>query len=290
MTTEPIDDLHEEAVEPSGTPIQPWFVVKRFADIWSWTPWVARIFMGIMQLKDQTMMDDELKKKFEDVHQPILVNLLAAFKALNDIRDLINAHGIKLEAGSIYTVQNGNVSLNETIDHELNTKYKDFIISLHTAVKDVQSPGKILGLDFWFFYQDDKKFEIWKKAFLEANPNMTTFIQILEDDRQWYNELNIIRYNYIHGGYVLPDITYDFSDRTFSISEWIWDIQAFWHNGWNFIEDMMIASLQLHVHPMTQIYQIPEGDRNPEAPLRYMIGVKESFFPPEETPSGTTSA
>jgi hypothetical protein len=88
---------------------------------------VARIFMGMMQLKDQTTMDDELKRKFENAHEPILVNLFAAFTALNEIRDLINTHGTKLEAGSIYTVQNGNVSLNETIDHALNTKYRDFI-------------------------------------------------------------------------------------------------------------------------------------------------------------------
>ena len=69
----------------------------------------------------------------------------------------------------------------------------------------------------------------------------------------------------------MPDVEYDFKANNIIIPKEIAWIEKLWENGWQFIEDVIVKGLSLHLQEGCFFVTIPEDQRDTNMPLKYGI-------------------
>ena len=248
------------------------FILKKDSDFWTSTLWVARLRLWILQLRDNIFFDSSKRNEFDDLIDPIFTDLESAYIMKLKISEIIEKHAIWFDEKSVYSIQNWHIIFSQNVDRELNDLFQNFILRLNKSIKDdLQKLMKFLWIDHGFFYQKDEKYEKWKIEFLQKNPKFDSFIEMLDGDRKWYYLLNTIRNWYEHDWFKLPDIEYDFKANNIVIPKEIMRIEILWENGWQFIEDVIIKWLSLHLQEGCFFVTVPEDQRDKSMPLKYNI-------------------
>ncbi len=250
-----------------------WFTVQKISDEWTSSPWVARCFLQIMQIRDLVFLRDSKEKtRFEFLHSKILENLTIANNSRKDIFKLLDEHYDKFQKGIIYSKQWEHYMLNESIDSELKEKFYSFITNLHIAVEDA---GKKIWWEFGFkcdIFWEDKAFEKWASTFQSQwDDESKKIVDMLIEDRKWISKLKEIRRWIMHHSWSLWGITYNFDKKILSVPDEIWWIDNFWGNWWQFIEDIIILTLERNLNPPFCIIEIPEHNRDTNNPIKYQV-------------------
>lgn len=253
-------------------------VIRHFADIWIATPWIARCMFQIFEIRDMAITNKWLKDEFDRLYGVIIDNLLSSYNAKQDLMKTLNKFADDFHNGLNYRKDGNAIHMNEDIDWKLNDFFSNFIIKLHTAVKDIQKVLKLFDYDIGFFYQNEKKYIEWKIDFINNHPNEQWVIEMLDSDRVWYEKLAKIRNDYNHDGFKLKLIEYDFTENVI-IPPWeIFDIEVLWENSRKFIEDSVVIMFQFLLPNILQIVTIPKEKRDPEKPIKYIVTLKEELI------------
>src|SRR5207253_1142012 len=103
------------------------FVIKKFADEGSSTPFVARICMGILRLRDAVFTDAASREQFDKAYEFVMMNLLNARSSAKEIRTMIDDHILSVATGKTARVQGPNISVDENVDKELRKEVENFL-------------------------------------------------------------------------------------------------------------------------------------------------------------------
>lgn len=114
------------------------FVIKKFADEGSSTPFVARICMGILRLRDAVFPDAASREQFDKAYEFVMMNLLNARSSAKEIQTMIDNHIQNVATGKTARVQGPNISVDENVDKELRKEVENF---LNLSVRVLNSPG-----------------------------------------------------------------------------------------------------------------------------------------------------
>lgn len=227
-------------------------VVEKYSDHGSQEPWVARVWMGPLDVINKSDLSEFEKK--ESVHAvfELAEELDHAFTALEALR-----------------------AEPKTKPSILTTKkyYSDFYTHLWRAYKDrFQSLCNKIGFNIGFLFKIDKEFEKSSLDFIKKNPKISDNFRLMlkHDKAEWQNGLAQFRNEFI-----------EHKKTSRNIEELFYRVDSaenIFENVWTTIEEVLAFLLSSKLSPPLALAELPEADRDPSCPTRFVVGLdRESF-------------
>lgn len=256
------------------------FVVQKLADEGASSPFMARLFMGVLKLGD-TLGNE--KQGFEAAYHPLIMTLLEITTA-KELSDAYRDHVSKIAAGTIVQMQGPTVHITDSIDRQLAKKVDEFLTSATRSFKDkMQRVTNALGVNIGFLYQKPDSFERGVVAFAQVDAPLAAY---LRDARRWGDALVRARNGLEHGGWQLPRIAYTVNAGTITASEPPLDgqpvtefVKQMTDRLMCFVEDVTVHCINRRMPSAMSITEIPSPQRSVEMPMRFQPTLANGGLP-----------
>jgi hypothetical protein len=239
----PSNDCH---ARPTMTEPNKW-TVKRFADVGTAEPFVARLSIGLLDILDATQFPnrDEIK---ESIIELTLESIMPAFLSLRELRKIVDDDKVP-----ILTKQKN---------------YEDMYKSLWTAYKDrMKITVNLMGYELGFLFQKDSLFDDGCGQFEKSHPEVSEelIIRMRRNRAEWHLALRRFRNDYLEHKKIKREDVEEFyslahAERTF-------------YRVWVAIEETLAILLVTQLSVNFCYTDIPETERDPQLPLRFRLGL-----------------
>ena len=260
--------------------------IQKVADEGMSSPYYARIWSGIAELRDSVLsaiVDSRIleaeRYKFDEKWDPVLRDLDSARNIARNIPALITAHRVSVETGRIIRFQRNAFEISESIGEPLRSDFGHFLTVCARAAKDTQNVVKYFGPDIGFLFASERKFSAGvTKLESYGHKALTQFLRMTR--KTWSEELRERRRVLEHTGWRLPDINYKkVGDSKISMIEPELDgtpvsryVLETFNRLASFVENMVVYSFQCALKTMgVGIAEIPVGERPTDYPKRFML-------------------
>lgn len=266
----------------------------KYRDESSSSPFMARIFVGLYDLRDQLLLlgnpadKDVLRARFDKAVMPLILAAEATRDAAVEIVRLTSDHLSAVASGSVVRITGKHFSIDATIDAPLGqTLYKllnQSIIATKTCLQDVLKDP--LGLDIGFLFQQDRGFTSGvAKLRAAGDPALADYLEAI---RRWHGDLQKLRDAHEHDGWVLGQIRYGRAPpdvevhlpAVFGVS-----VDVFARAAANrlllFIENTVVYAMRRcnkTEFPIV-VMEIPPEQRDPKLPRRFRVVVGRTIRP-----------
>ena len=253
------------------------FTVAHLADEGSSTPFIARLWMTPLQLRDLVLHQAADIASFDAAYHSILNDLITLRRIGRETLDLWNTHVERIARGELIRYDNGT-HVDQTIDEPLSHNVETIIRNAAYAAKQFQELTRLFGSDIGFMFKDDNGFQAGIKTLEVTDPMLADY---LREHRKWLQPLTLTRNSLEHKPFVAPRIQYErkagnrFEVREpevlgLPLSSFVPVILSRLNR---FVEEVLIRSMQTAMpNPMT-IAEIPLGARDPIKPERFFAGL-----------------
>jgi hypothetical protein len=255
------------------------FVVQKFADEGSSSPFMARLFMGNLRLREAVFPDPAKRADFDKAYEFVLMTLLNTRATAQDITKLFAEHAQRVARGEVARVQGQALHIDENIDKELRKQTENFLNSAVRALKQgMQDVTTALGVNIGFLFKKPTTFASGVAALQASDPDLAEY---LRHTRQWSERLVECRNAIEHTSSVVPKIQY--SQATASIqahepqisNQPVSEFVKFMMDRLAcFVEEVTVHCLQLRMPAGLSIQELPLPQRLAEAPERFQITLK----------------
>jgi hypothetical protein len=263
--------------------------VTQFSDDGTKNPIVARIGFGLDEIIQTAKLSKAKKEKIKDCCLEIMQILLLAEKESKPLIEEINSIEQDLKINGVKT--RGNGSIIETPGVMNLEKAQTF---LKFAKQALQVLAKVIGIieDQEF---DSPRFHVIQKHINSKYGNDHDIAKILRGDEKWLKEIIDMRNEDEHPksgkifvqGYniqLLANGKYSIDPPKFYNGRpLLKSLQVYQHNLLTFTEEIICLLLQTFFPPCAGVDEIPEDQRNPLNPKRYIVKTKMRYLPPETT-------
>jgi len=253
-------------------------VVQKIADEGTRTPFIARIMMGILHLRDAVLPDPTARDQFDKAYQFTMTSLFTARDAAREMAELWAAHFSKVASGEVASQQHGTISVNESIDKEFGQQADSFLNAATRALKKgMQNVAAVLKVDIGFLFQKQAAFELGIAALEKLDPPLADY---LRQTRIWSERLLDARNAIEHEGWTLPRTTYARTDKGIAaiepmisgakasaFSSFIFDRLAC------FVEEVTAHCLQRQLPTDITVTELPREIRPVEMPERFRLTI-----------------
>jgi hypothetical protein len=253
------------------------WVVQKLADEGSASPFMARLFMGLMRLRDAVYPDPAARESFDKAFEFVPNSLFTARTAAKEISELWSVHARKVATGEAVRRQGAAIHIDENIDKELRQQVEHFLNCAARVIKQgMQGLTTQLGVDIGFMFKQQPAFERGIATLKATDPLLANY---LEQSRQtWSERLIKSRNDLEHNNWSLPRITYDTSGANVvavepliagqPVTEFV---QAMLDRVCCFVEDVTAHCIQQKMAAPITITEIPLAERRSEAPERFQL-------------------
>ena len=136
------------------------WTVKKLADEGSQSPFMARLFMGMLRLRDAVFPEAATRDGFDKAYDVVLTSLMSARTSAQDIARIWPEHARKVASGEIARLQGRNIHIHESVDKELADATDSFLNAATRALKHgTQRVAAELGVNIGFLFQKQPHFE-----------------------------------------------------------------------------------------------------------------------------------
>lgn len=260
------------------------FVVQKIADEGTGTPFIARIMLGIMTLRNTVYADEPGREEFDRIYESVMSSLFNARTSLQDIVGTWDEHSRKVASGEIAQIRGGNLHIAESIDRELRRDVESFLNAASRTMKtSLQHLAKYLGLDFGFLFQKQPAFEKGLVALEKTDPALAAY---LRDTRTWTEPLMLLRNDLEHAIWTLPRVTYTRTDSGAIAAQpdiGGKPVTQFVADSFDrlccIVEELIAHGLQQQMPAGITITEVPRTERRAEAPERFRITLAAGGLP-----------
>jgi hypothetical protein len=257
------------------------FQLRKFADIGTSTPWVARAWLQVLAIR-QTVFTGFERDAFDEKYAPIFENLMECYNAMEPLHKTITEHEKKVNSQEIFEFQSQNLVVTDSIHGKMNQAAKDFFIKGNIAINHVYPFSKFMGYNISFLrMKDDKEFEQAAAKLVSKVSAAQPLVEMLRRHRgTWLKCFLDLRDRIEHES--LPRLAVHYSVEAHRVraqfplinnEELVSVTLKFWQKLSEFIEDVAVALLGLRLPPPLRIAIIPEERRDPTMPLKYVVTV-----------------
>ena len=184
---------------------KPKFVFQKVSDEGTTSPFIARLHLGILNLRNFIFPDNEKRNKFDDFYQVVLDTLTNVRETSKEIIQTLAEHSRKVSQGEIVRSGEHAIHINKSIDKDLRKEVEGFLNGSIRVFKDgMQILLKFLKLDIGFLYQKENAFNNGIAKLTKTHPELATY---LRETRKWSERLISVR-NSLHKGWMLPKMEY----------------------------------------------------------------------------------
>lgn len=183
------------------------FVVQKLADEGATSPYMARIFIGVLHLRDQVYPDPSNRDSFDTPYDYVTSALSSTRDSARKLATIWNEHQAKLAAGKIAKIDGGgNIRVHDSIDKDLRSEIETFLNAATRCMKTgMQNIARELGANIGFLFQQKDSFDKGIAALQATDPDLAAY---LRQTRTWSEPMLKSRIDLEHGTWVLPRIGY----------------------------------------------------------------------------------
>lgn len=266
------------------------FQIKRNSDEGSSSPFIARLLMGLLELRDpfhvlgfDEALQEQRRSYFDNRFNPIFKAAQATRDSAIEIRKLIVMHIAATKEGRVVQVRGNQYDILETIDTPLSQAVDKLIDQGVVAIKTglqriVRDP---LGLEIGFIFQKSTQFA---NGIAKCRQSEGSYLADYLDSvrRTWLQDFIKLRDDHEHGGWTLESIKYQpmGSSAVYVRLPQILGLPVDQYARLTanrillFIENMMVYTLQRKCQHPFFVVEIPKDQRNPLYPRRFRIAAK----------------
>lgn len=255
------------------------WVVQKFADEGSSSPFMARLFMGNLRLREAVFPDPAKRQDFDKAYEFVLMTLLNTRTTAQDITKLFAEHAQKVARGEVARVQGQALHIDENIDKELRKQTENFLNGSVRALKQgMHNVTNSLGVNIGFLFKKSSTFASGVAALQASDPNLAEY---LRHARQWSERLVECRNAIEHTSSVLPKIRYSNTSGSVQahepqisnqpVSEFV---KFMMDRLVCLVEEVTVHCLQLHMPVGLSVRELPLPQRLAESPERFQITLK----------------
>lgn len=252
------------------------FVVEKFAEEGSASPFMARIVLGIMRLRDAALADGSKREEFDKLFEFLMSSLLSVRTSSRAISEMWEGHAKKISSGEIVNLQGDRVHIQENINRDLRREVESFLnTSVRTMKTGLQNLGKSLNVDIGFLFKQQTAFESGVAELEKGDPALATY---LRHTRIWSEPVLKSRIDLEHSTWVLPKVVYTPTRMGVSVGEPEVagrPVSEFVRDAFDrltcFVEEFTAHCLQQRMLAGITIAEIPLAQRPPEAPERFKL-------------------
>jgi hypothetical protein len=250
--------------------------LQKIADEGSRSPFVARLFMGILRLRDAVYPDPAGRADFDRAHELVTSSLWNARTSVQEITQLWEGHVRKVTSGEVARLRGRTVEVDESIDRELRGRTEGFLnVAVRALKQGMQSIAKELDVDIGFLFQKDALF---KRGIAALKANDPALAEYLRGTRTWSERLVNCRNAVEHDGWALPRVDYSHTDSGIGANEPSISgrpVTAFVTLMLDrllcFFEEFTVHCIQRRLSSGFTIMEIPLAERLAEAPERFTL-------------------
>jgi hypothetical protein len=260
------------------------FVTQKIADEGTSSPFMARIFLTPLQLRERALNEPAALDRFDQLHDTITSDLVNARSAAERIRDSWAEHVGKILTGEIVQNQGAHIHISESIDKELRREVETFINSAVRCLKTgMQDLGRQFGVEIGFLF---KKLEHFKREIGHLCNKYPELADYLERCRIWSEPLLNTRNAVEHEGWKLPRISYLPYGSKLQAQEPLVQgqpvtqfVKATFDRLCCFVEEFTAYCLTKKLPGGISITEIAPGDRSVDEPGRFRITISPGGMP-----------
>lgn len=242
------------------------------------SPIIARLYLGILRVRDLVFSDDANRKRFDKPYQFVIDTLLSTRSTSKEIEKLVDEHLNKLTKGEVAIIKGNTVHIKITIDKELTKQVATFFNSgVRALKKGMQELTKVLQVDIGFLFQKQNVFENGITLLAESDPLLAAYLM---EARNWTESLLNCRNAIEHDGWVLPEMRYLEESGIFHAIEpeisgqKVTEFVKFIIDRLNcFVEEVTVHCLQLRMPKGISITEIPVSQRKPDRVERFQVAL-----------------
>lgn len=183
------------------------FVVQKLADEGAGSPYMARIFIGVLHLRDQVYFDPTKRNSFDEPYDYVTSALSSTRDSARKVAALWKDHQDKVASGEIAKIDGGgSIHVQESIDKDLRSEIETFLNAATRCLKTgMQNIARELGANIGFLFQQKDSFEKGIVALQATDPDLAAYLQ---QTRTWSEPMLKSRIDLEHGTWVLPRTGY----------------------------------------------------------------------------------
>jgi hypothetical protein len=265
-------------------PIQPNWTVQKVADEGSSSPFMARLMIGMLRLRD-IVFDPADRDAFDKPYDFVLKSLFSARDAMCQLTKVWKEHERKVAAGEVARVEGNALHVNESVDRELGQEADAFLnAASRTLKKGMQDVAGVLNTNIGFLFQKQGTFGAGMTALQASDPALADY---LRQARVWSETLQDARNAVEHEGWTLPPVRYArtgdkikatepeiMGKPTTDFTAFIFDRLAC------FVEDVTAHLLKQKLPSLTSLTELPQADRPADMPERFRLTLAQGGMRP----------
>ncbi|MGO9930443.1 MAG: hypothetical protein ACLPV8_01300 [Steroidobacteraceae bacterium] len=268
-------------VRPDATRV----VIQKVRDEGTSSPFVARIFLGLLYLRNLALEDKAARDEFDRLHDVMTSHLFNARDAAREIEATWEGHCAKVACGECVRIDGRLIHITEHIDRALRKEVDSYLNASVRAIKeDAQQLTKYLNLDIGFLFMKQKTFEAKVAALESSDPELAAYLRQI---RQWSEPLVQSRIALEHGSWTLPKITYTPNDTGVDVGEPMITgqpmtefVKRTFDRVMCFAEEITAYCIQRKLPANMTLTEIPVSKRTSEAPRRFLVTSTDGGLPP----------
>jgi hypothetical protein len=252
-------------------------IVQRISEEGTATPYVGRLLLGMLRLRDYAFIDQAGKDTFDRHFEQISSALGSAREAAKHIREIWQTHTTELADGSIVERSGSAFHIAKTIDGDLRRSIETLLNAGIRALKHgLQQLVKELGTDIGFWFQKLPQFERKLEDLRQADPALAAY---LAEARNSWCETFVLRRNAVeHDGWSLPRVEYRPNGTVVVALEPTIDnmpmrefAETMLDRSLCAVEDVLAHLVAKRIGPMLALHEVAPADRTDELPERFSI-------------------
>lgn len=253
------------------------FDVQKLADEGASSPYMARIFIGVLHLRDQIYVDPAKRNSFDAPYDYVTLALSTTRESAKKLAALWKNHQEKVASGEITKIDaGGNIRIQESVDKDLRSEVETFLNAATRCLKTgMQNIANELGVNIGFLFKQKVAFE---RGIVELRATDADLALYLEQTRAWSEPMLKSRIDLEHGTWVLPRTNYAATNGAVKASEPTVagrPVSKFVDFTFDrlccFVEEFSSHCLRRKMPRGVALAEIPLAERTAEVPERFRI-------------------
>jgi hypothetical protein len=262
------------------------FIIQKFADEGSASPFWARLFMQILRLANVVSPSCAKREEFHTALEFLITQLRSARSAAQEINQIWSDHTRKISKGEIVRVGESVVHISENIDAELGKQTESFLNTTTRALKvGMQGLATLLQVNIGFLFQKQNTFVQGVEDMAKDDAPLAGYLR--ETRSRWSDTLLSSRISLEHARTMLPKVTYSRDCNVIRANEPQISGQPVTQFA-NFMMDRLLCfAEEVSAHCLQKcmphgvtITEIPLSERETEKPERFQVTITPGGMPP----------
>jgi hypothetical protein len=259
-------------------------VAQKMADEGLSSPFMARLYLGILRLREAVFPDHDDRDIFDKPYHMAMETILNTRSTSQEIVQLIDDHFSELSEGKVGQVRGLTIHIEKTIDKELRKEVENFLNSAVRVLKyGMQELTKALGINIGFLFKKQGAFENGVRKIERDDPHLSEYLKMT---REWSEQLIMTRNAIEHEGWILPKVRYmevsgviranepEISSQ--KVSDFV---KLIMDRLVCFVEEVTAHCLKIRMPPGISVTEIQLSQRESDIPQRFQLTMINGGMP-----------